>query len=149
MAPLVRQQLGTERIETRKVVDQVRAIAVLEVGVDRQVHTGPDRRGPAHDGKNLIHVLAFDDRVEPDRHPACREIGNGSQDPGCEAGNAPPLVVALIKEVEGDGELGEARVPERLRARDGEHGPVRNHRHPGNRCGTPHFGDHRLEIGAK
>ena len=55
--------------------------------------------------------------------------------------------MAIVQEVERDRELCEAGVPQRLCARNGEHGAMRDDRHPGDWRGAADFGDDLLEVG--
>src|SRR5450759_2938087 len=95
-------------------------VAVLEVGVEREIHACADGGRVADDRQDVVEVVVLDDGIEPDGHSAIGHRGREAEDLRGETGDLPGGIVTLVEVVERDVDLHEPRIPEGLRALEGE-----------------------------
>src|SRR5688572_19485672 len=113
-AALEGEEFSDERLDARMLAlaDAVHGVAVLEVGVDREIHPDAHRGRGAHDRHDVVEVVVLDDRVEAHGHPAVADRGGVREDAGREAGDPAGPVVPLVEIIEGNAELADTGVPE-------------------------------------
>ena len=149
--PLVRHQLGDQCVEALKLpaAHKMFGVSVLEIGVDRQVHARADAGCVPHDRHDLVEIVVPDDRVETDRHVARRHPRHQLEDLRREARDPASRVVTRIEIVQGDAELRQPRLPQRLGSLERQHAAVGDEREPRDRRGARDLGDDLFQIASQ